>query len=175
MDKTVSSETLSGNTYKFPYLLFVCLQQPPSSGGSQVVSFFCWFLHTCIVEKWKYCLYLWSICQISFIWISILECISMSEGCYKSSASYLVMLALVRGSVGGMAVELEPSQQYSATFYCYVTDGSRGTLTEWYLTNKSEFMRKKWHTLTFVDTCWTFMETFTVDFYCQKYLHNRRV
>ena len=30
--------------------------------------------------------------------------------------------------VGGMAVEAEPSQQHSITFYCYVTDGSKGTV-----------------------------------------------
>ena len=30
--------------------------------------------------------------------------------------------------VGGMAVEVEPSQQYSVTFCCHVTDGSRGAL-----------------------------------------------
>jgi len=28
--------------------------------------------------------------------------------------------------VGGMAVEFEPSHQYSITFCCCVTDGSRG-------------------------------------------------
>lgn len=61
MDKTVSSETQSGNASRFPYLLFVCLQQPPSSGGSQVVSFFCWCLHTCIVEK----LSIVYICEVS--------------------------------------------------------------------------------------------------------------
>ena len=30
--------------------------------------------------------------------------------------------------VGGMAVEVEPSHQYSITFCCYVTDGSRGAV-----------------------------------------------
>ena len=29
---------------------------------------------------------------------------------------------------GGMAVEAEPSCQYSITFCCYVTDGSRGAV-----------------------------------------------
>lgn len=29
---------------------------------------------------------------------------------------------------GGMAVEVEPSHQYSMTCYCRVTDGSRGAL-----------------------------------------------
>ena len=32
--------------------------------------------------------------------------------------------------VGGAAVEVEPSSQYSVTCCCHVTDGSRGTLTE---------------------------------------------
>ena len=36
--------------------------------------------------------------------------------------------------VGGMAVEAEPSHQYSDTCCCRVTDGSRGSLTEWCLT-----------------------------------------
>ena len=30
--------------------------------------------------------------------------------------------------VGGIAVEAEPSHQYSVTFCCCVTDGSRGTV-----------------------------------------------
>jgi len=30
--------------------------------------------------------------------------------------------------VGAMAVEVEPSHQYSIPFCCYVTDGSRGAL-----------------------------------------------
>ena len=37
--------------------------------------------------------------------------------------------------VGGMAVEAEPSQEYSITFHCCVTDGSRrDSLTKWHLT-----------------------------------------
>ena len=30
--------------------------------------------------------------------------------------------------VGDMAVEAQPSHQYSVTFCCHVTDGSRGTI-----------------------------------------------
>jgi len=30
--------------------------------------------------------------------------------------------------VGGMAVEIEPSHQYSITFCCHATDDSRGTV-----------------------------------------------
>ena len=37
--------------------------------------------------------------------------------------------------VGGMAIEDEPSCQYSVIFCCCVTDGSmRGSLTKWHLT-----------------------------------------
>jgi len=32
--------------------------------------------------------------------------------------------------VGGMAVEVESSQQYSFTFHCHVTDGSRGAVQQ---------------------------------------------
>ena len=44
----------------------------------------------------------------------------------------------------------------------------RGTLTKWHLTWKciwskgvtlNSSMQKKWHPLTFIDVCWTFMET----------------
>jgi len=39
--------------------------------------------------------------------------------------------------VDGMTVEAEPSHWYSSTFYCHVTDGSRGALwTKWCLTWK---------------------------------------
>jgi len=31
---------------------------------------------------------------------------------------------------GGMAVEVEPSHQYSITFYYCVTDGNRGTVRQ---------------------------------------------
>jgi len=36
--------------------------------------------------------------------------------------------------IGGMAVEAEPSCQYSTTFCCHETDGSRGE--KWHLTWK---------------------------------------
>jgi len=32
------------------------------------------------------------------------------------------------GNVGGMAVEAEPSHQYSVTFCCHATHGSRGAV-----------------------------------------------
>jgi len=34
----------------------------------------------------------------------------------------------VSSDVGGMAVEVEPSHQYSIPFRCHVTDGSRGAV-----------------------------------------------
>jgi hypothetical protein len=44
----------------------------------------------------------------------------------ESNASYFIMLAHgVRGEVGDMAVEAEPSHQYSVKFCCRATDGSR--------------------------------------------------
>ena len=69
---------------------------------------------------------------------------------------------------GGMAVETELSLKYSTMFYCCATDGSRGT--EWHLTWKWMWMwsqgvslyssiKKKWHSLTLVDSFWMFMET----------------
>ena len=36
--------------------------------------------------------------------------------------------SMSEADVGGMAVEVEPSHQYSATFCCHVTDGSRGAV-----------------------------------------------
>ena len=36
----------------------------------------------------------------------------------------------VRGDIGGMAVEVEPSHQYSITFCWCVTDGSRGAVRQ---------------------------------------------
>ena len=70
---------------------------------------------------------------------------------------------------GGMTAEVEPSCQYSITFYCYVTVGRGGAvLTTWCLTWKcvwskdvkfTSFIQKRWHPLTFVNACWTRIET----------------
>jgi len=38
------------------------------------------------------------------------------------------MKAALKVIVGGMAVEAEPSHQYSITFCCHVTDGSKGAV-----------------------------------------------
>jgi len=51
------------------------------------------------------------------------------KGCSKSNASHLIMLPKPSElDAGGMAVEIEPFCQYSITFCCHVTDGSRGTV-----------------------------------------------
>ena len=69
---------------------------------------------------------------------------------------------------GGMAVEVEPSHQYSITYCCHVTDGSRGAAWQNGIWHGSVYeaegcywiplCRKKWHPLTFI-ACRTFMET----------------
>ena len=71
--------------------------------------------------------------------------------------------------IGGMAVEVEPSHQYSATFCCCVTGGSTGAVWQNGIWRGSAFeekewnlippCRKKWHPLTFTDACWMFLET----------------
>jgi len=69
--------------------------------------------------------------------------------------------------VGGMAIEVKPIfhqrwfHQYSITFCCHLTDGSRGALTKWRLTcncggsngvSLNSSMQNKWHPLTFINT-----------------------
>ena len=75
----------------------------------------------------------------------------------------------LEANLGGMAIEVEPSHQYSIKFCCCVTDGSRGAVwhnSVWhgsvYETKACHWIPpcgKKWHPLTFIDSCWTFMET----------------
>ena len=70
--------------------------------------------------------------------------------------------------VGGMAAETESSCQYSITFYCCEIDGSRGVLWQVSIWHGSAYEEKvcnwipscgkKLHPLTFIDSCWTFME-----------------
>ena len=51
------------------------------------------------------------------------------EGCYESNASRLLCLPSVpQVDVGGMAEGAVPSLQYSVTFCCCATDGSRGAV-----------------------------------------------
>jgi len=71
--------------------------------------------------------------------------------------------------VGGIAVEAELSHQYSITFCCHVTDGSKGALWQNDTWQGSVYKAKVCHwippygkklcPLTFTDTFWTFMET----------------
>ena len=42
----------------------------------------------------------------------------------------LCWLMMSEADVGGMAVEVEPSNQYPVTFCCHVTDGSRGAVRQ---------------------------------------------
>ena len=71
--------------------------------------------------------------------------------------------------VGGTAIEVEPSCQYSVTFCCYATDGSRGAIWQksiWPGSAYEEKVRhwtppcgKRWHLLIFINAYWTFLET----------------
>ena len=73
-----------------------------------------------------------------------------------------------KADVGG-TVEDEPSQQYSITFCCCDTDGSRGAVwqndichgnaSKAKVRNWIPPCRKKLHPLTFISACRTFMET----------------
>lgn len=66
------------------------------------------------------------------------------------------------GTVGdGIAVKVEPSQQYSITLFCCVTD-----MSVWYesvdeveVCHWISPCRKKWQPLTFIDTCRMVVET----------------
>ena len=68
-----------------------------------------------------------------------------------------------------MAVEVEPSCQYSVKFCCRVTYDSRGAVWQngvWHgnayeakVCNCIPPCGKKLHPMTFIDACWTFTET----------------
>jgi len=77
-------------------------------------------------------------------------------------------LMLSEVNVSGMAEEVEPSCQYSVTFCCCMTDGSRRAVWQDGVWRRNAYeakmwnnssMWKKWHTVTFIDACWMFMET----------------
>ena len=55
--------------------------------------------------------------------------------------------------VGGMAVEVEYSWQYSVIFCCHIMDGTRGTVWQ------NGILHVGVHPLTFTDAWWTFLET----------------
>jgi len=81
----------------------------------------------------------------------------------------LSQLTISEVDVDCMAVEVEPSHQYSITCCCHMTDSSWGTV--WQNGGWHESMDeakvchwippcgKKWHPLTFTDACETFVET----------------
>ena len=79
------------------------------------------------------------------------------------------MLPTVSKVDGGMAVEDEPSHQYSITFCCCATDGSRGAVWQNIIWHRSIYgtqewiwippCRKKWHPLTFINACWMSVES----------------
>ena len=70
--------------------------------------------------------------------------------------------------VGGMAVEVEPSHQYSFIFCCCVTNRSRRAVRKNGVWLRSVYgaklcqwippCEKKWRPLTFIGACWTFTE-----------------
>ena len=72
-------------------------------------------------------------------------------------------------NVAGMAVDVEPSRQYSIKFCYRATDDSRGAVWQngvWHgsayeakVCNWIPPCRKKLHAMTFVNACWTFTET----------------
>ena len=51
----------------------------------------------------------------------------------------------VRRDGDGMAVKVEPSCQYPIAFSCCATDGSRGAMTEWWLTWDCAYKAKVCH------------------------------
>ena len=66
--------------------------------------------------------------------------------------------------VGDMAVEAEPSRQYSVKFCCRATDDGRGAVRhgsayEAKVCNWIPPCRKKLHPMTFINASWTFTET----------------
>ena len=83
------------------------------------------------------------------------------RGCFKSNASYFWPTASLT-DVGSMAVEVEPSYQYSVTFCC--CDGSRWAIWQngiWYgktyeaKVSLNFSMQKNLYPLTNIDTYWT--------------------
>ena len=91
-------------------------------------------------------------------------------GCSESNASYFIMLTHnIRDECWWYSSRgwIFPSVFHYMLLLCDRWQ-QRGTLTEWCLTWKCIWskgmplkfsMWKKWHPLTFTDSCWTFMET----------------
>jgi len=91
--------------------------------------------------------------------------------CSKSNSSYFTTVVYdTRGRCWWMAVEADLPHHYSVTFFCHVPDDSRGAAWQnviWHGSVDEAKMRnwipscgkKKMHPLTFINACWTFMET----------------
>jgi len=92
----------------------------------------------------------------------------MYEGCSESSASYFIMSDHdTRGRCWWYGVEVEPPHQYSITFCCCETDGSRGAVWQngvWYgsayvaeVCHWIPWWRKngtQWHSSMFTESFW---------------------
>jgi len=83
------------------------------------------------------------------------------EDCLEINASYFMMLAMTsEADVGGMAVEVETSCQYSITFCCCVAaeEQSNRMVSDIEVSMKQRcviefFYAEKWHPVTFIDAC----------------------
>ena len=99
-----------------------------------------------------------------------------TEGIYTHINAYMqaalkVMLPILcwsmtsKTNAGGVTVEGKPSHQYSITFCCCATGGSREAVWQNVICCGSaceekvcHSMQKKLHLLTFISTCWTVMD-----------------
>ena len=71
----------------------------------------------------------WKKCQLSICPFFTSPDKWFHQDCSESNASYFIRLATMSDAgVGGMAVDVESSHQYSITFCCHVADGSRGAV-----------------------------------------------
>lgn len=87
------------------------------------------------------------------------------EGCSERNASYVIMLTHdIRGGCWWYS-RRGWSFPYSITFCCCAAGGSRGAVWQkgmWYgsvYVSLNSSLWKKWHPLTFNNTCWVFVET----------------
>jgi hypothetical protein len=60
--------------------------------------------------------------------IPVMPWCPLYEGRSESNASYFIMLVTTSEANVDMAVEVEPSRQYSVKFCCLATDDSRGAV-----------------------------------------------
>jgi len=103
-----------------------------------------------------------------FVVTLIIHISHIYENHSESSASCFMMLAHFRGGCWWYSSRGWTSHQYSITFCCHVTDGSRGAESgKWCLTWKcilskglllNPSMKRKQHPLQFNSGCWTFTE-----------------